>query len=450
MKKLFFLILVLIALAGCQKHEESAPPVQTTETTAPAPEKVLLGEPIEAKEVELPSEAIPYWRNAAGGSRPALVLFAIHPFLQPLNEAQRDAVMKLVATGTPDDFAKRGTFFRVDPALISTQALSAALAGNLFSEIIWVFPSTTPLEEFSQETFRNQMVEAGFMTPEESAGMTYQDGIFSGTLRGTSFKAVHPLALSAVSGPAILHIDLGYFKGQYKSEIKTPLYPLLLETAKTLRGLNLKVRGVTLSYSTEEGEFSLETRFLINRLAELLAAPSMLDKPLPENWNLHSEALYTINFFMEDKVTELYTKAVHLAPGDPAVLYGLALRRLRDKDLKGALELIERAAKEDEGYALEYFNLADRAANAGDFANASMLLDRGRSHSPHNPFIDFQRAGVLIQQGQTDAARQILLGLKKLPWSPDVHAGTLQRIDDMLAAVSNIEDTADNKTEARR
>jgi len=448
MTKLLYGLMFFCLLAGCQnqQNEQNAPSNEpspdsaqlestATQTPAqpPAAPKALFNEPIQPVKVELPSQALPYWRNAAGGSRPTLILMSIHPFLQPLNDSQRTDVAKLVATGTSDDFLDRGSLNRADPTLISTQALSAALEGNLFSRIIWVFPSTTEPDKLNLETFRKQMTEAGFLSDDEGANLELDNGVFTGTVHGTPFLAIHPRALTSIDEPVILHLDLGYFKGLYKNEIKTPLYPTLQQTTADLQALNLKVRAVTLSYSTEERELSLDTRFLINRFAEILERPEMIDQDLPHAWNLHSEALYTINFFLESKVSELYDRAVQAAPDDAAVLYGLSQRVLRDGNLDEALKLIERAVASDNGYALEYLNLADRALEAGDFKTALQLTEKGRPHFPRTPFIDIQRAQILLDLGRLDEAHALLGELKKLSWSKQVHPQIMQHLDELLA-----------------
>lgn len=437
MKRILLLISLAVCLAGCQKHEEQPPQtiqaLPTKTAHAPAAVKQLLSEPIEATRVELPSEAPPYWRGAAGDSRPALILLSMHPFLLPLAEEQRAEVTQLIASAPADDFIKRGSYYRTDPALLSTQAVSAALEAGLFSELVWVFPSTTPPEQMVLDTFRQQMVETGFLTEAESAGLQLDGGSFFGIMRGIPFRATPSTALPQLEKPAVLHLDLSYFKGLYKSEIKTPLYPLLLQVAKQIQSLKLMVHGVTLSFSTLERQMALETRFLVNRFAEILADPTLLDKKLPLNWSLHSEALYTINFFMESKVTELYQQAIKEAPLDPAILYGMALRQQRNKDLAASLKLIDLAALQDPGYALEYVVLAERAAEAKDFNNATMLLEKTQPYFPFDPFITLQLAGYHLEAQRFAEARDQLAALKNLNWSQKVHGNMPKVIDEMLA-----------------
>ncbi len=101
MRLLFmFVLIATLFLASCK---DSAPPAeQKTEstisgvavssgTTAPADvlqasDVVIFSEPIDPVVLELPSTALPYWRDISAGSKPALVLFSIHPLLQPIDE----------------------------------------------------------------------------------------------------------------------------------------------------------------------------------------------------------------------------------------------------------------------------------------------------------------------------------------------------------------------------
>jgi len=450
MKKCLLALLFALTLTACQKQDEPTQsktqtaaestvtqtqslPETTVTPSEPAALKSLFNEPIEATRIERPSAALPFWRDAAGGSRPALVLYSIHPFLQPLADEQTEELRELVATGTPEIFHQRGSYFRVDPALLPTQTVSTALDSNLFSELVWIIPSTSTPDQLSLDQFRSQVVEAGFLTEEEGAQLTMNEGSFTGTVRGLPFKAIHHMAIQELDSPAIVHLDLSFFKGMYTNEIKTPLYPLLSQVASDLKPLNWQVHAVTLSYSTAESELSLETRFMINRFAELLGNPAMLEQDMPKAWNLHSEALYTINFFLETKVTELYERAIKEAPEDAAVLYGLALRKLRDNNLGEALSLIDRAVAQDSGYAYEYLSLADRAGQSNDLQNALMLLEKGRPYFKDNPFIDVQRANLLLNMGKLEEGRALIRELQKLPWSERVHANARKSLANMLA-----------------
>lgn len=431
MKKLLLFFLFLL-LTACSQQDSGRPNENASVPTKRTAAKRLMQDAIEAIRVERPSEAVPAWRDMAEGQQPTLLLMSLHPFLQPLAEEQIDDVTTLVASGSAEDFRKRGSYYRVNPAFISTQALSAALTQNLFSQIIWVFPTTDP-QQVELETFRKQFVSAGFMSEAEGEALTFKHGVFSGKVRGVPFSALPASALEPFESPAILHVDLSYFKGMYTNDIKTPLYTLLRQTAKRLQEIDCRVKGVTLSYSTIEGELSLDTRFLINRLASLLADPGLLDTKMLPHWELHSEAIYTVNFYLESKVNELYERGVAEAATDPALRYGLAQRYLRDGDLGKALAQIDKAVEQDPGYAAAYLDLAGRGADGGDFKTAVILLEKARQTFPDNPFITMQLAKILIENKTPGPALALVEELQKLPWSPVVHQDIPKILEDLAS-----------------
>ena len=254
MKQLFytFILLALLSLFGCQdeppKNEapQKAPAVEqsqakaeqkpasreeTTPLSSPTGTVALFDEPIEPVVLELPSEAIPYWRDAAADRKPALVLFSIHPLLQPIDDSLKADVATLVAEGTAGDLLEHGSMYRSEPLILPTQTVSAAIDANLFSEIIWVFPSTATPDQMQYDLFRKQVTEAGFLTKEEGDALNLNGGIYTGTVRGVPFRAAHPSVLPDINKPMILHVDLGYFKGLYQGEVKTRIYDILHETA---------------------------------------------------------------------------------------------------------------------------------------------------------------------------------------------------------------------------
>ena len=96
MHRLLLLLCLLPLLAACDSGSKTAPvkpgPQVLTESLAP-----------EWQRVELPSEAVPAWREAL--PQPGtLVLLSIHPFLQPIEAERAEGVKQLVAAGKREDF----------------------------------------------------------------------------------------------------------------------------------------------------------------------------------------------------------------------------------------------------------------------------------------------------------------------------------------------------------
>jgi len=384
MRKLSLLTfaLILILLIGCQEEV----PQKTASTSTPEPAKPavtqtielveIFSEPIEPVVLELPSEALSYWRDAAKGKKPALVLFSIHPLLQPIDGTLKKDAAELMASGTTGDFKLHGSVYRAEPVILPTQALSAAIDAELFSEIIWVFPSTGAPEEMQLALFHKQVTEAGFLTEAEGKTLNLNGGIYTGTVRGLPFRAVHPGVLPTIDKPMVLHVDLGFFKGIYQGEVKTRIYDQLLSTALAMNETGWTPEVTTLSYSTMEGTFSLDVRFLITNFADMLRDPTLLDGTMPESWALRSEALYSVNFFLEGKVQEYYEQAAAKFPEDAAAQYDLYKHMFfEQRRIDEALLVLDKAVALDRGYAAAYLELALIADKDNNMAAALELLN---------------------------------------------------------------------------
>ncbi len=424
---------LLLTLTGCQKREE-----QQTETDKHsagvqfAPLGPLFADPVEPQLVELPTAALPLWRTFAP-AQPTLVLLSFDPMLQPIPEALEKEALDLAHKGSAEEIRRRGSFYRPDPALIPPQTLSAALAAGFFSRVIWVFPSTVKPELLSLDFFRTQMTEGGFFTEKEAKDLGLLDGGFYGTLRGVPFQAVHPDVLPTLEGPLVVHLDLGYFRGLYRDAATTPPYDLLHQTATLLRQAAWSPLAVTLSYSTEEGVLSLETRFVLSAFAELLRRPELLEGEMPEPWALRAEAHYGAAVLTPEKQLELYRRAAELAPGDGTFQYDLHRVLLEAGRTDEALNILDRAVTLDGDYAQAYVTLAQSALADRNGAVALALLEKARAAYPLNPFPTIQQADLLKHLGKQKEAAALLRELKKLPWSPVYHP----EVPDQLKALAD-------------
>lgn len=418
------------------KKEESP----TTPKASPLTGDIaLFDEPIEPVVLELPTEAIPHWRDAAAGSKPALVLFSIHPLLQPIEDNLKNDVAKLVSDGTANDLLLHGSMYRSEPLVLPTQTLSAAIDADLFSEIIWVFPSTAEPAQMQFDLFRKQVTEAGFLTEAEGDALNLSGGIYTGDVRGVPFRAVHPTVLPEINKPMILHVDLGYFKGLYQGEVKTRIYDLLHNTALALNETGWKPLLTTLSYSTFEGTFSLDVRFLITNFAEMLRDPTLLDGSMPQNWALRSEALYSVNFFLESKVQEYYEQAAKEYPDDAATQYDLYRHMFfEQRKVDEALTVLDKAVELDRGYAAAYLELAQIADKDGNLVAALDLLTKAAPVVPENPMINLYRAQFLIRSGEKEQALPLIKGLQALTWSKHYHEGVPALLEEMKNAEVSI------------
>jgi len=427
MHRILFLLLGLpLLLTACDSGNKSAP-------AKPAPQ--LLTEALQPIVMELPSEALPVWRDALP-QKGTLVLLSIHPFLQPIEVERADEVKGLVAAGKREDFWQRGSFYRANPALVPTETVSASLLGGLFKEIVWIFPASAGADQLSLDTFRKQLLEAKFLTDEEAGKLTLANGTFSGIVRGVPFRAAHPTALPKIDGHFALHIDLSYFRGLYQGEVKTPIYDVLHSTCLAIKAANWRPRVVTLSYSTIEGTISHDVRFLLSNLAELLRDPKLLEQ-MPASWAKRGEALYSVNFFLDQKVREMYQQNATDHPQDAAAQYDYYKSLFEQKKIDEALGQLDKAAALDPGYGAVYLELAQIAETDRNLPIAVDLLRKGGSFFADNPFIDFYRAQFLLQLGRIDQARPLIERLEKLPWSKRYHPQMAEGVKQMADYARN-------------
>jgi hypothetical protein len=428
-------LLLICACENRSQPENTKENSATGTTLAGFPTRKLLREPLEAQRFELPSEALQIWRGYQA-LKPALVLYSIHPFLQPLEPAQRREVAALLRKGKSEDFYRRGTIARSNPALSPLQTLSAALAAGYFSEIIWFFPTRADLADFSPENFRQEMGKAGFIDPAAAPDLhLLEEGIIGGNLRGVPLRIVHPLAaLPKLARPALIHLDLGYFQGLYQNEVRTPVYALVHETALSLRDADYLTLDISLSYSTEGGNFSLATRFLIDALAQLLHQPELLDGELPEPWRFRSEALYAREMYQESEAKTLVAAAAAKYPEDPSLLYDNLQLLLQSGQEEAGFRLLERIVRLDPGYAEEYLALAETGVDQGWLDKSLQLIDKALACYPDNPFIRLYKIDVLRQAGRENETLPLIEELIRLNWSKVFFPEMDRRLNEMAAA----------------
>lgn len=424
MKRLLLLSFVfLILLPGCKDKPETATgtggAVKAEQPRpTPLPTVHLLQQPLEPTVVELPTDALPTWRETSG-NKSVLVLLSQDPLLAPLPAQLHDDTLQLVNTGSRKDFAARATPFTASPLLLPSMAVSAAIEAGYFSRVVWVLPAKVAVGEMSLETFRQQLRGLGAIDEAEAASFVQDTpGVFSGKVRGLPFQAVHPDALPTIAEPVVLHLDLSFFQPLYSGEIKTPLYPLLLQTLDRLRQKNWQAAAATLSFSNLSGQIPLASRFVGLELPLFFRDPTLFDKPLPTNLDLRARALYLENFFKKEEVRELYLKMEQAAPDDPSVKYALYGMARQFKEGDKALDYLRQAVKLDPVYAMEYLFLAELAKEQQLPEQVLRMVILARDAFPDNPFLQLHVAEQMLALGQRDHAVKLLQELEKLPWSP--------------------------------
>ena len=426
----------------------SAPPVSSSTATAetpnippkPAPAAAaqpktfaLFNEPVTPAVHELPSGALANWRLHAA-HKPALVIFSNHPFLAPLRDEDRSTIRDFVRNALGSELVRRGRLLVADPLLTSPQTVSAAIEAGLISELIFVETTKKTVEQLSLANFQQRAYDADFLTGEEAKALTLKDGVIRGTVRGVPFRCVHPEKLPTLKVPTLVHIDLGYFDKLYVNEVKTPAYPMIYQLMTAIRDAAWPVLEVTLSYSNQEIEFTLEDRFMISTVADVLYRPELLRENIPASWELRANAHYAMEMVAETTGKELVARAADSSPEDPAAQYDLALALLRDRLADEGFAALDRAVALDRGYAPAYVALSDRALELGELETSLALMTKAARALPDQPFIRISVADRLIRLGRTREALVLLHDLRKLPWSPDYHPGVPAQLEEMLKA----------------
>ncbi len=450
MRHILLLCLLPILLLGCD------PTPQQTSTPAPAPAETaaknapeaptgsgLFHQPVEPVLVELPSEALPHWRTE-NATKPALVLFSFDPLLKSIGPSLRDRSRELALTGSPEQMRRHGSYNVAEPLILPVQTVDAALDAGMFSKLYWIFPSKVSPEQLDLARFRKQMEEQGILSGDELASLNLNAGHFTAQVRGIPFEAVHYQQLSDISEPLVLHIDMSFFRGLYDNEIKSPLYGLLRDTVDSLRGLNWQPLITSLSYSTLEGATSLDVRFMINNLAEMIRNPALLETDMPKAWQVRSEALYAGDMYSESKKIELSQQIAQLAPQSAAAHYDRFQALFLSKKIAPAMQALHQAVKLDPGYGAAYIQLAQMAVEDRNIDTALELLERAEPLFPENPFIPLQKAHLLTLSNQPEAAKEHLARLPQT-WSPLYHQKVPGAIADLRQKLAGHKEQPDEK-----
>ena len=403
------------------------------EVLSGAPKNGLLQNPIKLQRYEVPSQALLQW-YAERDARPSLVLYSNDPLLLSTQTLKPKELLARLAE--QDQKALRSDI--ADPMIMPKMTLDAALKAGFFSAVYWIMPTPGDIEELSVEIFRSQMMQDDTLSAEEARSLTLRNGIFSGTVRGVPFHAVHPQADVKVSGPAVLHFDLSYLSALYKGEIKTPIFPLVYQTLKHLRDQKIETISASFSYSQIIREVALGSRFLGDVFEQLFAQPQLLDANMPGPWIKRANALYLPNIMMFDEARKLLLQMADAQPDDASLHYALyTVSRETSASLGVALRHLADAVQRDPVYAYEYLSLAPIAREKGFPDEALRVLFLASKANPDNPLMTLALARSLIVAGQTDTAVPLLENLLALNWSKFFYPRMPSLLEQMLAEANN-------------
>ena len=423
---LLLLLGLLLSCSACKKNDTTVTPqaatrkavlLPVTEPAVPLTAPLFLSQPIPTTVIETTNEALPIWRNFAK-NRPALVIAANTPAVFSVPDEYQDELGNLLKSTDDKELIRRSSPDNPDPLFLPVMSLAVALDAGWFSQIVWIFPSKLSPEQLDLGIFKQQLLDAQIASPDEAESFTLNNGSFSGIVRGRPFTAAHVASLPPLDASALLHIDADYFKPLYAGEIKTPLYPLMVDLLNKIKERSWKIAAATVALSNRQFDgLPLQTRFLGKDLATVLQDPQMLEETFPHQWELRSNALYLENFIQREEIRQIYLEMEKEDPGDPAVKFGLyhISRQLNKTD--DALDYLREAVQLDKVYAGEYLSLSELAMEKKRPEQAVKMVQLARSAEPENPFILLQLVRALLNTGQQEEAKALKAELTALIWS---------------------------------
>ena len=427
------LITFLLLLIGGYDRSEALSAITQPEDakTAASSKKILLNDQVALHRYEVPSQALLEW-YAWRSSRPALLLYSNSPLMQATTPLIQNNLIQHLAG--KDQRALR--YDIANPAILPQMTLHAALEGELFSAVYWVMPIDIAITELSIDIFRKQMIQIGALSNEDAQTLTLHEGVFSWTVHGVPFHALHPQAEFAIKGPVVFHFDLSYLSPLYEGEIKSPLYPLIYQTLDKLSNLKIETLTAGFSYSQISGEVPLGSRFVGEVLAQLFKQPNMLKEKLPAAWTQRANALYLPDLFNVAQARDILMMLSETNPDDASLHYALYhVSRGSNSTRQAALGHLAEAVRRDPTYALEYLVLAPKAREKGRPDEALRILSLAREANPDNPFIALELVHSMIEMGHGDTGVPILKELLNLNWStafyPDMPSYLKQLLNEV-------------------
>jgi tetratricopeptide (TPR) repeat protein len=227
---------------------------------------------------------------------------------------------------------------------------------------------------------------------------------------------------------------LSFFSPLFKSEIKTPIYPLIFEILGHLRDQRVQTIFVSFSYSQVSGIMPLGSRFIGDVFVQILHRPEMLEQPIPNLWRERGNAFYLSEMIMARKAYDSLLKLAKTNTQDPSIHYALFSTSREVTALRpAALGHLAEAVQGDPVYAYEYLRLASLAREKGLNKEALNVLRLAHQALPDNPLVSLELARTLIVDGNTNDAVPLLEKLLTVQWSNIFYPGrreTLLRLRD--------------------
>ncbi len=389
----------------------------------------LLNEPTPVYRFETTAEALSVWRRAP--VRPTLLLLSNNPHLTPIPEELRNKTAILINNANLETLAMATSDRNPAPLILPGMAIDAALRSDWFSELAWALPIRDPAVDLSMEKFNKQLSESQLANEEEIASMQMEERVIHGSLRNTAFTSAALPLLQNLSQPVIIHIDLSYFQPLYKNEIATPLLDIIFNTLSTLRKMHLKTLAVTFSYGHLDSQIGLDVRFLGDIVSALIEDPTLMDQPIPLNWQRQRDSLYLANFFQKEKVQELFEAQEKDAADVAWVKFNLYRSAAENKQGTKALAYLAEAVSLDSMYATEYSELSNLAYEKQRPDESLRMLSLASDVFPNDPYLKLRMAQLANELGQKEMALELINKIRNLAWSEIYYPQMPQYLADL-------------------
>lgn len=394
----------------------------------PAAVKPFLQAGMKARLVEEQTEALPLWREFRY-DRPTLLVFSAKT-INAIPETVAAEVARTLATATDAEIVRRTARPSAETLLAADMGITAALRAGYFSRVIWVAP-TDETAGLSFASFMTQFRAAAGGWGRQLDSFQPAGKNISGELEGVPIDIVTLDSLPAVTGPTIVHIDSGFFKGYYRNEIKTPFYLTVVGLLKKVAAKGYKTVAVSVSQDNLMGEISIATRFLGRDLAMIIADPTILEKPV-RRLLVRGDLLYLNNFFKLDLQHEKARELVALDKSDAGAQYALyeVLRGMKQD--QEAFAALARAVQLDPVYLIEYLLLAEGAVEGKQPEAGLAFINKAVRAAPQNPFLRLRKVDLLLTLKRGAEALPLLEELKREPWSSTYYPNMSEEIDGLI------------------
>jgi len=380
--------------------------------------------------VEFPAEAVPLWRCEEVS--PSLILFSSDPFLEFPPEENSSKAVELFRTGSSAEISRRVRFEISDPLLLPNNTMRMALRSGVISELVWVLPVDEKGSLADTNVLYDWLLQQEQFSAEEKESMKPTAEGVVGVVEKRPFRAVAASILKTWPQKARIHVDLTFVDTLYQNEINTPIYLLLKTRLYPVFSKENDPGKVSVSYSTANGDVSVQLRFVGETLVDIAGDPAILDRPLNDIWRGRRDILYLENFHQLEKMLRIASDNVASLPENASGYFDLYRVFYLRKDMESAIRALESACKLDLGYVPAFRSLARQAYQQGDFQLAVSYLKRAFAIDPANPFIQIDLVDSLLMSGQRDEATHIVNDLKKLHWSEIYYPMMTRSLENLL------------------